>query len=192
MFCRWALWWQVVGTLTVGHMLLDCAVFYESPDESLTYCRLSFKETDYSWGLRSRVFGSSWILSLSHPGILGMTLCFCTGSYADYLIRFWSIFVVTLTLNFQGQIWNSSYLGQKWLVCHETKNKYNDWTLSLKCDHWIWPWPWPWPWIFKVKYEIRYILDKNGLIATKQKANISIELQASNVNIDLHPCHDID
>ena len=80
------------------------------------------------------------ICLLSHPSILGVTLCFCTGLYGapracaagrrffftrsllnnfldffhfwhnccpwpvDYLIRFWSIFVVTLTLNFQGQI----------------------------------------------------------------------------------------
>ena len=34
---------------------------------------------------------------------------------------------------------------------------------------------------FKVKYRISYISAKNGLIATKQKANISIELQASKV-----------
>ena len=56
-----------------------------------------------------------------------------------------------------------------------------DWTLGLKCDQRVWPWPWPWPWIFKVKYRICYIPAKNGLIATKRKANISIELQASNV-----------
>ena len=36
-------------------------------------------------------------------------------------------------------------------------------------------------WIFKVKYGISYISAKSGPIATKRKANISIELQASNV-----------
>ena len=51
---------------------------------------------------------------------------------------------VTLTLNFQGQVWNSLYLGQKWSNCHETKSKHIDWSLSLKYDHRIWPWPWPW------------------------------------------------
>ena len=51
---------------------------------------------------------------------------------------------MTLTLNFQGQIWNSLHLGQKWSNCHETKSKHIYWTLSLKCDHRIWPWPWPW------------------------------------------------
>ena len=39
----------------------------------------------------------------------------------------------------------------------------------------------PWPLIFKVKYGIFYISAKSGPIATKRKANISIELQASNV-----------
>ena len=53
----------------------------------------------------------------------------------DYLIRFWLIFVVTLTLNFQGRIWNLIYLSQKWFDCHETKSKHIDWTLGLKCDH---------------------------------------------------------
>ena len=80
----------------------------------------------------------------------------------DYLIRFWSIFVVTLTLNYQGQIWKLLYLGQKWSDCHKTKSKHIDWTLEFKCDHWVWPWPWPWPWhwIFKVKHGICYISPK--------------------------------
>ena len=38
----------------------------------------------------------------------------------DYLITFWSLFVVTLTLYFQHQIWNSLYLGKKCSNCHET------------------------------------------------------------------------
>ena len=74
----------------------------------------------------------------------------------DYVIRFWSIFVVTLTLNFQGQIWSLLYLSQKLSNCHWTKTKYSDWNLGFKCDHRVWPWPWHWPWIFKVKYEICY------------------------------------
>ena len=46
--------------------------------------------------------------------------------------------------------------------------------------------------IFKVKYRIGYISAKNGPIATKRKANISIEFQASNVTngFDLH--HNLD
>ena len=92
---------------------------------------------------------------------------------------------MTLTLNFQGQIQNLLYLSQKWSDCHETKSKHIDWTLGLKCDHPVWLWPWPWPWIFKVKYRICYISAKNGQIASKRKANISIELQASNVNLTI-------
>ena len=49
---------------------------------------------------------------------------------------------MALTLNFQGQIWNLLYLGQKWPDCHETNSKYVYWTLCLKCDLRIWAWPW--------------------------------------------------
>ena len=77
---------------------------------------------------------------------------------------------MTLTLIFKGQICNLLY-----------ENKHIDWALGFKCDHQIWPWPWAWPWIFKVKYGICYISTKKGQIATKRKANISNELQASNV-----------
>ena len=79
-------------------------------------------------------------------------------------------FAMTLTLNFEGQIWNLLCLCQKSSDCHETKSKHIDWTLGLKCDHQIWPWPWPWPWYFKVKYGISCISTKSGPIAMKQKA----------------------
>ena len=32
----------------------------------------------------------------------------------------------TLSLNFQGQIWNFLYLSQKWSDCHEMKRKHID------------------------------------------------------------------
>ena len=99
---------------------------------------------------------------------------------------------MTLTLNFQGQTWNLLYLSQKWSDRHKTKSKGIDWTQGLKCDYGVWPWPWPWPWIFKVKYGICSISVKNGLIATKRKANISIELKASNVTIGYDLGHDLD
>ena len=35
---------------------------------------------------------------------------------------------MTLTFNFQGQIYNLLYLSQKWSDCHETKSKHIDWT----------------------------------------------------------------
>ena len=99
---------------------------------------------------------------------------------------------MTLTLNFQGQIQNLLYLSQKWSDCHETKSKHIDLFLGLKCDHRVWLWPWPWPWIFKVKYRICYISAKNGQIASKRKANISIELQASNVTNGFELDHNLD
>ena len=70
------------------------------------------------------------------------------------------ILTVTLTLNFQGQMWNLLYLNQKWSDCHETKSKHIDWTLDLKSAQWLWTWPWPcylnlqghmWSWPFGVQ-----------------------------------------
>ena len=107
----------------------------------------------------------------------------------DYLIRFWSIFVLTLTLNFQGK-YGTCYISAK-NGCHETNSEHIDWILGLKCDHQVWPWPWPWPWIFKVKYGICHISATNDPIATKQKANISIDLKASNVTIGFYLGHDL-
>ena len=83
---------------------------------------------------------------------------------------------VTIRFDFQGQIWNWLYLSQKWCDCHERKSKHIDWSQGLKCDHRVWPWLWTWPWIFKVKYGICYISAQTGLIATKRKANILINL----------------
>ena len=99
---------------------------------------------------------------------------------------------MTLTLNFQGQIWNLLYLSQKWCDCHETKSKHIDWSQGLKYDHQILPWPWHWHWIFKVKYGIGYISARNSLIVMKRKANTSIELQASNVTNGFDLDHDLD
>ena len=78
---------------------------------------------------------------------------------------------MTLTLNFQGQIWNFLYLSQKWSDC--TKRKANIWIelqawnvtngfdlhhnldlwiLKVKRDLDLWPHTWRWPWIFMVKF----------------------------------------
>ena len=90
---------------------------------------------------------------------------------------------MTLTLNFKGQIWNLLYISQKCSDYHETKSKHIDWTQGLKCDHGVWPWIW---------HGICYISAKNGPIATKRKANISIELKASNVTMGFDLGHDLD
>ena len=67
-----------------------------------------------------------------------------------------------------------------------------DWSQDLKCDHRVWPWSWPWPWIFKVKYGIGFISGKNGAIAMKRKANISIDLKTSNATIRFDLGQDLD
>ena len=142
--------------------------------------------------------------SLSHSGVPAVTM-FCTrfmsapppaadicachnfwttcwnslnlgGLMALTLIRFWSIFVLILTLNFQGQIWNLLYLNQKWRDWHKMKSKRR----HLKSRPQMWPSGLTlamrhWPSIFKVKYGFCYISAKNGLIAMKQNANIAIE-----------------
>ena len=45
---------------------------------------------------------------------------------------------MSLTLNFQGQIWNLLYLYQKRSDYHEAKSKHIEWTPGLKCDQWVW------------------------------------------------------
>ena len=57
---------------------------------------------------------------------------------------------MTLTLNFQGQIWNFPYLGQKWSDCHKTKSKHIDWTPGHDLDIWI----------FKVKCDLYLLMTK--------------------------------
>ena len=69
--------------------------------------------------------------------------------------------------------------------------------------HDYWPWPidylirfgwflsWPLPSIVKVKYGICYISAKNGPIATKRKANISIDLWNVTYGFDLDPDPDL-
>ena len=69
-------------------------------------------------------------------------LLFLAG-HIDYLIRFWLIFVVTLTLNFPGQTWNFLYLSQKcqlpwnitWTYCLNTRPQGHQFW------HWLWHLP---------------------------------------------------
>ena len=88
---------------------------------------------------------------------------------------------MTLTLNFQGQIWNFLYLSQKWSDCHETKiiisielkasnvtngfdlhHNLDLWILKVKRDLDLWPHTWPWPWIFMVKFWNSHIPEWEG------------------------------
>ena len=68
-------------------------------------------------------------------------------------------FTMTLTLSFQGQIWNLLYLSQKWCDYNETKSTRINW--CLKCDHRIWPSPWPWLLSFQGKiWNLLYLSQK--------------------------------
>ena len=127
--------------------------------KGLKYCMLMYpdhliKSPRYTWG--DFIFLYRFVRRRRHrPQILVHAITFeqlfrflsffddCWPWHIDYLIRFWSILVVTLTLNFQGQIRNLLYL-------------------------------------------------KNGAIATNRKANISIDVKASNVTIEFDLGHDLD
>ena len=76
---------------------------------------------------------------------------------------------MTLTLNFQGQMWNSLYLSQKWSDCQETKSKHIDWSQDLKCDHWVWPWTWHWSWISRSNMELAISLPKMVRLPQNEK-----------------------
>ena len=122
--------------------------------------------------------GNTWWLS--HPGIPGVTLCFCTGSHA----------VATAAAPAAGD--------HRFLVHAITfEQLFGFFHFWHNCWHWpidylIRFWSWHWPWIFKVKYRICYISAKNGAISTKRKANISIDLKTSNVTIGFDIGHDLD
>ena len=107
-------------------------------------------------------------------------LCFCTDSYtattpqplaADFCSR----------NNFQTTFWISFIFGGI-----DVPDLYIIWLdfglFSL----------WPWLWIFMFKYGICYISAKNSQIATKQKANLSIDFQAANVTIGFDLGHELD
>ena len=65
----------------------------------------------------------------------------CWPSPIDYPIRFWSTFVVTLTLNFQSQIWNLLYLRQNGPIATKRKAKISielyasNVTIGFDLDH---------------------------------------------------------
>ena len=101
--------------------------------------------------------------------------------YRDYLIRFWSIFVVTLTLNFHGQK-NLLSLRQKWAFCHETKSKLIDWTRMWSSDLTL-----------AMTLTMNFQCQIWNLLYLSKNGNISIELLALNVTIwfDLGYGHDL-
>ena len=82
---------------------------------------------------------------------------------------------MTLTLSFQGQIWNFLYLGQKWSDGHETKNKRR---LNSTLQMWLLDLTLAMTLTLNIQAQIGiwYISAKNGPIAMEWKATILIEL----------------
>ena len=152
-------WWESLffWPSLPNHYTHDLAVRYDLSGR-LPICIWLIKSPPYTGGdfmflcryVRCSRCRHRWPQNLVHVIILNNFLDFfhfwhdCWPWPIDYLIWFWSIFVMTLTLNFQGQIGNLLYLSQNWFGCHETKNKHIDWTPGLKHDQWVWPWLWPW------------------------------------------------
>ena len=99
---------------------------------------------------------------------------------------------MTVDLNFSRSNMEFAISQPKMVRLPRNKKQTYRLTSRAQCHHRVGPWPWPWPWIFKVKYRICYSSAKNGPIATKRKANISIKLWVSNVTIGFDLGHDID
>ena len=99
---------------------------------------------------------------------------------------------MTLTLNFQGQIYNLLYLSQNGPIATKRKANISIELQGLKCDHQVWTWPWPWPWIFKVKYRICYISAKMVRLPRNEKQTYRLNSKASNVTIRFEHGHDLD
>ena len=106
------------------------------------------------------------------PRYTGVTLCFCTSSYAATTRAVAAGHSFVHAINFE-QLFGFLSILARLLALTYRFSRLDFGRFSS----------WPWPWIFKVKYGICYISARNGPIATKRKANISIELWASNVTI---------
>ena len=110
-----------------------------------------------------------------------------------------SLFTVTLALFFMYRLWLHGLYGRYGSRCPLSPERPDP--PSRPIDYRLCGWflLWPWPWIFKVKYGICSISDKNDLIATKWKANIfdlDPEFARSNINLlylmtKWSDCHDM-
>ena len=83
--------------------------------------------------------------------------------------------LMTLTLDFQGQILKMLYLRNGRADWHGTKGMWVDRMLHPLCDFELSPQPWPWPWIFKVKFWKSRIAGMGWPIEMERKGCESIE-----------------
>ena len=99
---------------------------------------------------------------------------------------------LTLTLDFQGQIFKMLYLRNRKADWHGTKGMWVDRMLHPLCDFQCSPHPWPWPWIFKVKFWKSHISGMGWLIDMELKGCESIECWTHVVTFNVHLAHDFD
>ena len=95
---------------------------------------------------------------LEYSLFFSSTLVLTSSIDVVFILSMWpsgltSTMTLTLTLNFQGQIWDLLYLSPKLSNCHETKSELLDWTLGFKCSHQFGSWPWPRRWVFMFKFQ---------------------------------------
>ena len=82
--------------------------------------------------------------------------------------------LLTLTLDFQGQILKMLYLRNGRADWHGVKGMSVDRILDPQFDFKVWPHPWPWPLIFKVKFCKGLNLDMGCPIYMERKGCESI------------------
>ena len=105
--------------------------------------------------------------------------------------QFWSILVMTLILNSQGQTWNLLYLSQKWSDCHKIKTNIllesyaSNVTTSFDLGHDL-------DLEFSGQIWNLLYLTQKWSDCHEGKPNISIELQASNVTNGFDLDHAVD
>ena len=106
----------------------------------------------------------SWAKNWSNQAALGPDCGTHISEFAGWIYTIWSSMELfrpvvvqhhghlTLTLDFQGQIFKNLHLRNGRADWHGTKGMWVDRMLDPHCDFELWPHPWPWHLIFKVKF----------------------------------------
>ena len=100
--------------------------------------------------------------------------------------------LMTLTLDFQGQMLKMLYLRNRRADWHGTKGMWVDRMLHPLGDFQLWPQPWPWPLIFKVKFWKSPISGMGWPIDMGWKGCESIECWNHVMTLNLPLTHDLD
>ena len=99
---------------------------------------------------------------------------------------------MTLTLDFQGQIFKKSYLRNGLADWHGIKGMWVDKMLDPCSDFQCPPHPLPWPWIFKVKFLKSHISGMGWPIDMELKGCESIKCWTHVLTFNVHLTHYLD